>query len=275
MHDRPVFTRILDVIYRGFQALAWVLMGLLIVPVTLQILSRYTGLIPRWIWTEEAARFCFIWIIMVGATIAVRDGTHFEVDVLPTPRTVKGEALTRLLVYFFMLIFTLVFVFNGYAYALFGYNQTSELTGINMVPVHYRGAAPAITDLIAGRVQVMFDVVVSSLSYIKSDKLRVLAVTTATPVDVLPGVPTVGQFVPGYEAAGWQGFCAPSKTPPNIIAKLNREINAALADPKIKERLADLGGQLYGGPPEEFGRFIAAETEKWGKVVRQAGVKAD
>lgn len=162
----------------------------------------------------------------------------------------------------------------GSAQHLYG-EYFKMLTGINMVPVHYRGAAPAITDLIAGRVQVMFDVVVSSLSYIKSDKLRALAVTTATLVDVLPGVPTVGQFVPGYEAAGWQGFCAPSKTPPNIIAKLNREINAALADPKIKERLADLGGQLYGGPPEEFGRFIAAEIEKWGKVVRQAGVKAD
>jgi tripartite-type tricarboxylate transporter receptor subunit TctC len=116
---------------------------------------------------------------------------------------------------------------------------------------------------------------VSSISYIRSGKLRALAVTTATPQEVLPGVPTVGQFVLGYEAGGWQGLCAPGKTPPEIIDKLNREINAALADPPIKARLADLGGQPYGGTPEEFGRFLAAETEKWGKVVRAAGLKPD
>jgi TRAP-type C4-dicarboxylate transport system permease small subunit len=136
MHDRPLFTRILDMIYRGYQFLAWVLMGLLIVPVTLQILSRYTGLIPRWIWTEEAARFCFIWIIMVGATIAVRDGTHFEVDVLPTPGSHKVEAIMRLWVAGFMLVFTGIFVFYGWQYAAFGWIQTSELTGINMVFIH-------------------------------------------------------------------------------------------------------------------------------------------
>lgn len=136
MKDRPVFTRILDAIYRGYQWLAWVLMGLLIVPVTLQILSRYTGLIPRYIWTEEAARFCFIWIIMVGATIAVRDGTHFEVDVLPTPKTHKVEAIMRLWVAAFMLVFTWIFVLYGYQYAAFGWIQTSELTGINMVFIH-------------------------------------------------------------------------------------------------------------------------------------------
>jgi TRAP-type C4-dicarboxylate transport system permease small subunit len=133
---RPLITRILDVIYRGYQLLAWVLMGLLIVPVTLQILSRYTGLIPRYIWTEEAARFCFIWIIMVGATIAVRDGTHFEVDVLPTPGNPKMEAIMRLWVYAAMLIFTGVFVLYGYQYAMFGWIQTSELTGINMIFIH-------------------------------------------------------------------------------------------------------------------------------------------
>ncbi len=162
----------------------------------------------------------------------------------------------------------------GSAQHLFG-EYFKMMTGVDMVPVHYHGAAPAITDLIAGRVQVMFDVVVSSISYIKSGKLRALAVTTATPQDVMPGVPTVGEFVPGYEAAGWQGLCAPGKTPPEIIDKLNREINAALADPTIKTRLADLGGQPYGGPPDEFGRFLAAETEKWGKVVREAGLKPD
>ncbi len=162
----------------------------------------------------------------------------------------------------------------GSAQHLYG-EYFKMMTRINMVPVHYRGAAPAITDLIAGRVQVMFDVVVSSISYIKSGKLRALAVTTATPQEVLPGVPTVGEFVPGYEAAGWQGLCAPSKTPHEIINKLNQEINAALADPTIKARLTDLGGQPYGGPPEEFGRFLAAETKKWGKVVREAGLKPD
>jgi tripartite-type tricarboxylate transporter receptor subunit TctC len=148
------------------------------------------------------------------------------------------------------------------------------VTGVDMVPVHYRGAAPAITDIIAGRVQGMFDVLVSSISFIKSGKLRALAVTPA-PQEVLPGVPTIAEAVPGYEAAGWQGFCAPRGTPPDIIATLNREVNAALADLTIKARIAELGGQAYGGPPEEFDRFIAAETEKWGKVVRQAGVKAD
>ena len=127
---------ILSGYFKILQVLVTVLMGLMIIPVSLQIVSRYTGFIPRYIWTEEAARFCFIWIILLGATIAVREGTHFEVDVLPTPRSAKGEALARLLVYFFMLIFTMVFVANGYAYAIFGYSQTSELTGINMVFIH-------------------------------------------------------------------------------------------------------------------------------------------
>ena len=136
MQERSLFTRMLDIIYRGFQTLAWVLMGLLIVPVTLQILSRYTGLIPRYIWTEEAARFCFIWIIMVGATIAVRDGTHFEVDILPAPASPKAEAIMRLWVTLFMLLFTSIFVLYGYQYAAFGWIQTSELTGINMIFIH-------------------------------------------------------------------------------------------------------------------------------------------
>jgi TRAP-type C4-dicarboxylate transport system permease small subunit len=112
------------------------LMGLMIVPVTLQIVSRYTGLIPRYIWTEEAARFCFMWIIMIGAMIAVREGTHFEVDVLPTPKSARGEAVLRLIVCGFMLAFALVFAAYGYEYAAFGYTQTSELTGINLVFIH-------------------------------------------------------------------------------------------------------------------------------------------
>ena len=149
------------------------------------------------------------------------------------------------------------------------------LTGIDMVPIHYHGAAPAITDLIAGRVQVMFDVLVSSISFIKSGQIRALGVTTATPQKLLPGVPTIGEFVPGYEASGWQGLCAPAKTPTAIIDRLNREINAALGDANFKARLAELGGQPFAGTPADWGKFIAAETDKWGKVVRQANLKAD
>jgi tripartite-type tricarboxylate transporter receptor subunit TctC len=162
----------------------------------------------------------------------------------------------------------------GSAQHLYG-EYFKMMTGINMVPVHYHGAGPAITDLIAGRVQVMFDVVVSSLSYIKSGQLRPLAVTTATPQAVLPGVPTVGESVPGYEASGWQGVCAPRETPADIIGKLNRDINAALADAAFTAKLAALGGQPFPGTPADFGKFVAAETEKWGKVVREAGVKAE
>ena len=163
----------------------------------------------------------------------------------------------------------------GSAQHLYG-EYFKMLTGVDMVPVHYRGAAPAITDMIAGRVQVMIDAVVSSLSYIKSGQLRALAVTTAAPQpDLLPGIPTIGQFVPGYDASGWQGVCAPVKTPPEIVARLNHEIDALLADAKVKARLAELGGLAAAGTPADFGKFIAAETEKWGKVVRQAGVKSD
>jgi TRAP-type C4-dicarboxylate transport system permease small subunit len=122
--------------FRLLQVVVAVLMGLMLVPVTLQIVSRYTGLIPRYIWTEEAARFCFIWIIMLGAMIAVREGTHFEVDVLPAPRSARGEALMRLIVSVLMLVLALVFVGYGYQYAAFGYTQTSELTGINLIAIH-------------------------------------------------------------------------------------------------------------------------------------------
>ena len=149
------------------------------------------------------------------------------------------------------------------------------MTGIDMVPVHYRGAAQAITDLIAGRVQVMFDIVVSSLSYINAGQLRALAVATSTPHELLPGIPTIGESVPGFEASGWQGVCAPSKTSAEIVDKLNREINAVLADAKLKARLVELGGQPSPDTPADFGKFIASETDKWGKVVREAGLKLD
>jgi TRAP-type C4-dicarboxylate transport system permease small subunit len=138
-------SRLLHGYFRLLRILLTVLMGAMIVPVTLQIVSRYTGLIPRYIWTEEAARFCFIWIIMVGATVAVREGTHFEVDVLPTPSTPRGEALMRLVVYLFMLGFALIFVGYGWRYAAFGYTQTSELTGINLIFIHGAYLAAGVT----------------------------------------------------------------------------------------------------------------------------------
>lgn len=128
--------RLLDAYFRLLRLLLGGLTGLMVVPVTLQIVSRYTGLIPRYIWTEEAARFCFIWTVLLGAMIAVREGTHFEVDVLPPPRTVRGEVVWRLLVTGLMLVFALVFVGYGWSYAAFGYRQTSELTGINLVAIY-------------------------------------------------------------------------------------------------------------------------------------------
>jgi tripartite-type tricarboxylate transporter receptor subunit TctC len=149
------------------------------------------------------------------------------------------------------------------------------VTGVDMVPVHYRGAAQAIPDLIAGRVQVMFDIVVSSLSYINAGQLRAVAVATPAPHELLPGIPTISQTLPGFSAGGWQGVLAPAKTPTDIAEKLNREINVALADAKLKARFVELGGQPTPGTPADWGKFIADETDKWGKVVRQAGLKID
>jgi tripartite-type tricarboxylate transporter receptor subunit TctC len=142
------------------------------------------------------------------------------------------------------------------------------MTGVDMVHVPYRSGGPALTDLLGGQVQVMFPATVSSIEYIRAGGLRALAVTTATRSEVLPDIPTVAEFVPGYEASGWLGISAPNSTPVEIIEMLNREINAGLADPKIKARLADLGGTVLPDPPAAFGKFIADETEKWGKVIR-------
>jgi tripartite-type tricarboxylate transporter receptor subunit TctC len=149
------------------------------------------------------------------------------------------------------------------------------MTGVNMVHVPYRGAAPALTDLLGGQVQVMFDAVPSSIEHIRTGRLRALAVTTAMRSEALPNIPTVGDFVPGYESSGWVGVGASKNTPAGIIEMLNREINAALADPKIKSRLADLGGTVLLGSPTDFGMLIADETEKWGKVVKFSGAKPD
>jgi len=147
--------------------------------------------------------------------------------------------------------------------------------GVDLVPVHYRGSVSALTDLIGGQVQVMFDPLPSSIEHIRAGKLRPLAVTTPTRLEVLPNVPTVGEFVPGYEAILWQGIGAPKHTPAEIVDKLNQEINAALADPKMKARLADLGYMVLPGSPADFGKLIAEETQKWGKVIRAANIKAD
>jgi tripartite-type tricarboxylate transporter receptor subunit TctC len=149
------------------------------------------------------------------------------------------------------------------------------MTGVDMIHVPYRGTTPALTDLLAGQAQVMFDVTPSSTPHIKAGRLRALAVTTATRADVLPEVPVMGDFVPGYEASAWLGFGAPKDTPAAIIDVLNSEVNAGLADPMIKARFADLGATVLPGSPADFRKLIADETEKWGKVIRAANIKAD
>jgi len=146
---------------------------------------------------------------------------------------------------------------------------------IDMQHVPYRGIGPAMTDLLGGRVEVLFGVMPSPIEHIKTGKLRALAVTTAMRSDALPDTPTVGEFLPGYETSGWQGIGAPKNTPAEIINKLNREINAALADPKMKTKLADMGGMVIAGSAAEFGKLISDETEKWGKVIRAANIKAE
>jgi tripartite-type tricarboxylate transporter receptor subunit TctC len=147
--------------------------------------------------------------------------------------------------------------------------------GVNLLHVPYRGAPQALADLLSGHVQVSFDPLPASIEYIKSGKLRALAVTTATRSEALPDVPTVGDFVPGYEASAWNGLCAPRNTPLEIVEKLNSAINAGLADPKVKTGLANLGATAMAGSPADFGRLIAAETEKWAKVIRSANIRPD
>jgi tripartite-type tricarboxylate transporter receptor subunit TctC len=149
------------------------------------------------------------------------------------------------------------------------------MAGVNMVHVPYRGGAPAMTDLLAGQVHVMFDNVPTSLQYIRAGKLRALAVTSSTRSELLPDLPTVGDFLPGYEATAWYGLGAPTGTPPDIIDKLNKTTNAILADPKVEERFADLGATLLAGSPADFGKLLADETEKWAKVIKFAGIKAE
>jgi len=149
------------------------------------------------------------------------------------------------------------------------------LTGIDMVHVPYRGGAPALTDLISGQVQVMFDNIPTCAEHVKSGKLRGLAVTSTTRSEVLPDLPTVADFLPGYEASAWYGFVAPKNTPPEVIATLNKATNAALAEPAAKKRFGELGAILLPGSPADFGKLLAEETEKWGKVVKFSGARVD
>jgi len=149
------------------------------------------------------------------------------------------------------------------------------MAGINMVHVPYRGEGPALTDMLGGQVQAMFGTMPASIEYVRAGKLRPLAVTSARRSELLPDLPTVGDFVPGYETSAWQGIGAPKNTPAEIINKFNKEINAGLADPKIKTRVADMGGTVLAGSPADFGKLIADETEKWGKVVKFSGAKPD
>jgi tripartite-type tricarboxylate transporter receptor subunit TctC len=149
------------------------------------------------------------------------------------------------------------------------------LTHLNMTHVPYRGAGPALADLLGGQLQLMFDAVPSSIEYVKAGKLRPLAVTSAMRLEVMPDLPTVGEFLPGFEASTWFGVSAPKNTPVEIIDRLNKEVNAILADSRKHARLTDLGGNVLVGSSTDFGRLIADETEKWGKVIKFAGIKAD
>lgn len=149
------------------------------------------------------------------------------------------------------------------------------MAGVDMVHIPYRGGAPALTDLLAGQVQVYFSSVASAIQYIRADKLRALAVTTAKRSDLLPDLPTLAEFLPGYEASPWYGLGAPKGTPAEVIARLNEEINKALADPAIKTRLAELGATPLPGSAADFGRLLVEETDKWAKVVKMSGAKPD
>jgi tripartite-type tricarboxylate transporter receptor subunit TctC len=149
------------------------------------------------------------------------------------------------------------------------------MAGVDMVTVHYRGDGPAIPELIGGQIQVMFGSVVTWAEQIKAGKVRALAVTSAKRVQLLPDLPPIGEFVPGYEGTGWQGIGAPRNTPAEVIQKLNSEINAGLVDPKLKARFADLGAETFPNSPADFGKYIVEYTEKWAKVIRAAGVKAE
>jgi tripartite-type tricarboxylate transporter receptor subunit TctC len=150
-----------------------------------------------------------------------------------------------------------------------------KLAGVDLVPVGYRGSGPALIDVIAGQVPLIFSDLSSSLEHIKAGKLRPLAVTSATRLDALPGIPALAEFLPGYEASTWTGICAPGNTPKEVVERVNREVNGVLADPKMKERFAEFGASNLGGSSADFRKLIASETEKWAEVVRSSGIKAE
>jgi tripartite-type tricarboxylate transporter receptor subunit TctC len=149
------------------------------------------------------------------------------------------------------------------------------MAGVDMVSVPYRGAPPALTDPMGGRVQVVFDTFAASIEFVRAGKLRALAVTTATRSPTLPDIPSLADFLPGYDASTWLGIGAPKNTPPDIVEKLNKEINAVLADPSMEARIANFGYTAFASSPADFGKFIAEETQKWGKVIRAANIKPD
>ena len=149
------------------------------------------------------------------------------------------------------------------------------MTGINLVHVPYRGTAPALSDLLAGQVEVLFDNIPGSIGHIRSGKVRALGVTGSKRVAAIPEVPTIGETVPGYDVSIWYGIAAPRVTPPEIVAKLNQAVNAVLADPKLQARLAELGGEPMPTTPAQFGKLVAEETERWGKLIRAANIKAE
>jgi tripartite-type tricarboxylate transporter receptor subunit TctC len=162
----------------------------------------------------------------------------------------------------------------GSAHHVYG-ELFKTMASVDMLHVPYRGGGPALADLLGGQVPLMFDTLATSIEHIRAGKLRALAVTSATRSEVLPDIPPVSEFVPGYEGTGWQGIAAPRNTPAEIVDKLNREINAGLAEPRLKAHIADLGGTVFANSPAEFGTFIAEYTEKWAKVIRAANIKAD
>jgi len=153
--------------------------------------------------------------------------------------------------------------------------QFKMMAGVDLLHVPYRGSGPMLTDLLGGQVHMTFDNLPASIEYIRTGKLRALAVGTTTRSEALPDIPAVGEFLPGYEASTWTGLCAPKSTPTEVVDKLNKEINAGLADPKMKARIAELGAAVIPSSPGEFGRFVSSEIEKWGKVVKSAGIKPD
>jgi len=163
---------------------------------------------------------------------------------------------------------------NGAPSHLFG-ELFKMSTGTDMVHVPYRGASPALTALLGGQVQVFFSPLSSAVEYVRAGKLRALAVTTANRSEALPDVPTMHEFVPGYEASNWYGIGAPRKTPVEVLDKLNREINAVLADPGMRARIADIGETVHGGSSADFAKTVAEETDKWSKVVKFSGAKVD